>query len=183
MNARTALLGLFVALTIVFGSTVVYESGTRSTVTSTVTTTSTLSEASSAASTQTSTVTSIGTATSAIVPALSQDPSIAITSTNMIVATPDGFIIYDATVLNNSTEAVDNITMVFQNHTYHSHATIQNTLPPGKSTTFTFDYYSNTVTTEPPPLHVVLIYGTYQDNQPFAFIETIELAWDNGAPI
>jgi hypothetical protein len=37
LNARTALLGLFVALTIVLASTTVYESGTRTTVTSTST--------------------------------------------------------------------------------------------------------------------------------------------------
>jgi hypothetical protein len=41
LNARTALLGLFVALTIVLASTTVYESGTRTTVTSTSTSTST----------------------------------------------------------------------------------------------------------------------------------------------
>ena len=41
MNARTALLGLFVALTIVLASTTVYESSTRTTLTSTSTSTST----------------------------------------------------------------------------------------------------------------------------------------------
>jgi hypothetical protein len=55
MNAKSALLGLFVALTIVFASTAVYESGTRSTLTSTSTTT------------QTTTVTS---ATSCVAPVL-----------------------------------------------------------------------------------------------------------------
>ena len=41
LNARTALLGLFVALTIVFASTTVYELGIRTTLTSTSTSTST----------------------------------------------------------------------------------------------------------------------------------------------
>ncbi len=41
MNTRTALLGLFVALTIVLASTTVYESGARTTLTSTSTSTST----------------------------------------------------------------------------------------------------------------------------------------------
>ena len=41
LNVRTALLGLFVALTIVFASTTVYESGIRTTLTSTSTSTST----------------------------------------------------------------------------------------------------------------------------------------------
>ena len=50
LNARTALLGLFVALTIVFASTTLYESGIRTTLTSASTSTSTL--------TQTMTVTS-----------------------------------------------------------------------------------------------------------------------------
>jgi len=42
LNARSALLGLFVALTIVLASTTVYESGTRTTLTSTSTSTNTL---------------------------------------------------------------------------------------------------------------------------------------------
>ena len=41
MNVRTALLGLFVVLTLVFASTTVYESGIRTTLTSTSTSTST----------------------------------------------------------------------------------------------------------------------------------------------
>jgi hypothetical protein len=41
LNARSALLGLFVALTIVLASTTVYESGTRTTLTSTTTATAT----------------------------------------------------------------------------------------------------------------------------------------------
>ena len=54
MNARSALLGLFVALTIVLASTTVYESGTRTTLTSTSTSTDT----STSTLTQTTTVTS-----------------------------------------------------------------------------------------------------------------------------
>ena len=46
MKAKTALLGLFVALTMVFASTTLYESGTRTTVTSTSTLTQTLTVAS-----------------------------------------------------------------------------------------------------------------------------------------
>ncbi len=53
MNARSALLGLFVALTIVLASTTVYESGTRTTLTSTSTATSTLTST----LTQTTTIT------------------------------------------------------------------------------------------------------------------------------
>ena len=44
MNARAALLGLFVALTIILASTTVYESGARTTLTSTITSTSTLTQ-------------------------------------------------------------------------------------------------------------------------------------------
>jgi hypothetical protein len=60
LNARTALLGLFVALTIVLASTTVYESGTRTTLTSTSTATSTATSVSTTTSTttQTTTVTS-----------------------------------------------------------------------------------------------------------------------------
>ena len=47
MNANSALLGLFVALTIVFASTTVYESGIRTTLTSTSTTTQTTTVTSS----------------------------------------------------------------------------------------------------------------------------------------
>jgi hypothetical protein len=54
LNARSALLGLFVALTIVLASTTVYESGTRTTLTSTSTSTNTLTST----LTQTTTVTS-----------------------------------------------------------------------------------------------------------------------------
>jgi hypothetical protein len=177
LNVKTVLLGLFVALTIVLASTTVYEWGTRTTaLTSISTLTSTL--------TQASTVTNIGTTTSTIVPELSQNPSIAITSTKLIIATPDLCIIYNATVLNNGTEPVDNITMAFQNYAYHSNVTIQNTLKPGQSTSFSFCYYNyNTFATQPPPLHLVLIYGTFEGNQPFAFIERIQLAWTDGAPI
>jgi hypothetical protein len=177
LNIRSALLGLFVALTILLASTTVYESGTRTT---TLTSISTLTSA----LTRTSTVTGIGTST--IVPLLSQNPSIAITSTKLIVATPDLCIIYNATVLNNSTEPVDNITMAFQNYSYHSHVTTQNPLSPGQSTSFSFCYNNNdinTSSTEPPPLHLVLIYGTFEGNQPFAFIERIGLAWTDGTPI
>jgi hypothetical protein len=59
LNARTALLGLFVALTIIFASTTVYESGTRTTVTSTSTTTSTLTQAMTVTSTTRMTTTSL----------------------------------------------------------------------------------------------------------------------------
>jgi len=181
LNARTALLGLLVALTIVLASSTVYESGARTTVTSI----STLTNTSTSTLTQTSTVTDIGTTTS-IVPVLSQNPSITITSTKLVVATPDVCIIYNATVLNNSTEPVDNITMAFQNYTYHSHVTTQNVLNPGRSTSFNFCYYNNdinTSSTEPPPLHLVLIYGAFEGNQTFAFVESIGLAWTNGVPI
>jgi len=47
MNAKSALLGIFVALTIVFASTTVYESGIRTTLTSTSTTTQTTTVTSS----------------------------------------------------------------------------------------------------------------------------------------
>ena len=60
MNARTALLGIFVVLTIVFASTTLYESGTRTTLASTSTSTSTAIRVSTVTSTttQTTTVTS-----------------------------------------------------------------------------------------------------------------------------
>jgi hypothetical protein len=64
LNARTALLGLFVALTIVLASTTVYESGTRTTVTSTSTSTSTLRSTSTNTLTSTLTQTTTSTATS-----------------------------------------------------------------------------------------------------------------------
>ena len=54
LNVRTALLGLFVALTIVFASTTVYELGTRTTLAST----STSSETLTSTLTQTTTITS-----------------------------------------------------------------------------------------------------------------------------
>jgi len=60
LNARTALLGLFVALTIIFASITIYESGTRTTLTSTSISTSTAIRISTVTSTttQTTTVTS-----------------------------------------------------------------------------------------------------------------------------
>ncbi|HVC27268.1 MAG TPA: hypothetical protein VND40_03825 [Nitrososphaerales archaeon] len=60
MNVKTALLGLFVVLTIGFASTTVYESGIRTTLTSTSTSTSTTTSVSKTTSTttQTTTVTS-----------------------------------------------------------------------------------------------------------------------------
>jgi len=57
LNVRTALLGLFVALTIVFASTTAYESGTRTTLTSTSTSTSTTTSVSTITSTTTETTT------------------------------------------------------------------------------------------------------------------------------
>jgi hypothetical protein len=57
LNARKALLGLFVALTIAFASTTVYESGIRTTVTSTITSTSTAISVSTTTSTTTQTIT------------------------------------------------------------------------------------------------------------------------------
>lgn len=50
MNTRTALLGLFVALTIVLASTTLYESGIRTTLTSTTTSTITVTTSNSCAS-------------------------------------------------------------------------------------------------------------------------------------
>jgi len=60
LNTRTSLLGLFVALTIVFASTTFYESGIRSTLTSTsrLTNTSTNVSTTTSTTTQTTTVTS-----------------------------------------------------------------------------------------------------------------------------
>jgi len=60
LNARTALLGLFVVLTIIFASTTIYESGTRTALTSTSISTSTEIRMSTVTSTttQTTTVTS-----------------------------------------------------------------------------------------------------------------------------
>lgn len=58
LNARTALLGLFVALTIVLASTTVYESGTRTTLTSTSTSTIASTNTLTSTLTQTTTVTS-----------------------------------------------------------------------------------------------------------------------------
>lgn len=55
LNARTALLVLFVALTIVLASTTVYESGIRTTLTSTSTSTSTTTSTATVVSTTTST--------------------------------------------------------------------------------------------------------------------------------
>jgi hypothetical protein len=55
LNARSALLGLFVALTIVFASTTLYESGIRTTLTSTSTSTSTLTSTLTQTSTTTTT--------------------------------------------------------------------------------------------------------------------------------
>jgi hypothetical protein len=54
MNARTALLGLFVALTMVFASTTVYESGIRTTLTSTSTSTTTATSVSTITATSVS---------------------------------------------------------------------------------------------------------------------------------
>jgi hypothetical protein len=64
LNARSALLGLFVALTIVLASTTVYESGIRTTLTSTSTLTQTTTVTSSTTSTETTT--SIRTQTTAL---------------------------------------------------------------------------------------------------------------------
>jgi hypothetical protein len=57
LNAKTALLGLFVMLTIVFASTAVYESSIRTTLTSTSTSTSTSTVTAISVSTSTSTTT------------------------------------------------------------------------------------------------------------------------------
>ena len=59
MNARSALLGVFVALTIVLASTTVYESGSRTTLTSTNTSTSTLTQTTTVTSTTWLTTTSL----------------------------------------------------------------------------------------------------------------------------
>ena len=64
LNARSALLVLFVALTIVLASTTVYESGTRTTLTSTSTATSTSTSTATSVSTTTSTTTQTTTVTS-----------------------------------------------------------------------------------------------------------------------
>ena len=69
MNARTALLGLFVALTIVLASTTVYESGTRTTLTSTSTSTSTSTNTLTSTVTTTSTLTNAVTTTGSILTA------------------------------------------------------------------------------------------------------------------
>lgn len=61
LNARTALLGLFVVLTMVFASTTVYESGTRTTLTSTSTSTSTATSVSTIIGTATTSTTVITT--------------------------------------------------------------------------------------------------------------------------
>lgn len=71
LNARTALLAIFVALTIALASTIVYETGNRTTVTSTSTSTSTLTSISTRSSTvtSTSTLTSTVTTTSSVLTA------------------------------------------------------------------------------------------------------------------
>ncbi len=66
MNVRTALLGLFVVLTIAFASTAVYESGIRTTLTSTSTWTSTSTVTAISVSTTTSTTTQTTTVTSTL---------------------------------------------------------------------------------------------------------------------
>jgi len=63
LNARTALLGLFVALTIVLASTTVYESGIRTTLTSTSTSTSTLTETTTVATSPPASTTRLTTST------------------------------------------------------------------------------------------------------------------------
>jgi hypothetical protein len=60
LNARSALLGLFVALTIVLASTTVYESGIRTTLTSTSTSTNTLTSTPSTVTTTSSLLTVYG---------------------------------------------------------------------------------------------------------------------------
>ncbi|MDG6967724.1 MAG: hypothetical protein JRN03_08375 [Nitrososphaerota archaeon] len=130
------------------------------------------------------TITSYST-TSTVVPVLSENPPVTINSTKLVVVTPDGFIIYDTTALNNGTLPVDNVTMVFQNQTFHSQVSGQDPLMPGQSTVLRFSYYPYTPvnTSAPAPLHVALLYGTFGNGQAFAFVETVKLVWTNGVPI
>ena len=94
LNVRTALLGVFLALTIVFASTTLYESTSRTTVTLTSTTTTTSLAASTSTVTSTTTVSSCITASAAALTL-----SLSLTSSSIIAGNGIGF---NASLFNTS---------------------------------------------------------------------------------
>lgn len=143
--------------------------------------TSVLTSTTTSYTTESITLTSTSTAT--LTPVLSKNPLIVIASVRFLVALPSGYSIYNATVVNAATQAVTNVTMVLENTAFLSHVTNQNRLLPGQSTIFNFSYPSGLGGLPNPTNHLVLFYGTFQDGQPFAYVESIGLNCRPGAPI
>lgn len=155
--------------------------GRVTTTTSILISTSTQTETIFSTKSDTFTITTIQTSlqtstTTVLSPLLSESPSILLTSARLIVVAPAGFSIYNATVVNRGTEAATNVSMVFGNYTSHSHVTNQAPLQAGQSTSFNFAYYGCCrLPGSSQPDYPALIYGTFQDGQPFAYVEAVEL--------
>lgn len=190
---RTVALALAIIIAVLIAATVVssrpfFGSGVA-TITSTVRATSTQTETifstkndtvtitSTETNTQTSTTTNYTTesttlTTTTLPPIASENPTVLITSATLVVVLPS-YPIYNATVVDEGTEAVTNVTMVFQNSTFFSNVTKQNPLLSGQSTSFEFIYRG--IGGNPnQPEYLALVYGTFQDGQPFAFADIFE---------
>jgi hypothetical protein len=154
---------------------------TLTTTTTTPTTTSTITDypTSTSYNTITSTrnitvtVTQTTTTIVLLIPTQSTNPLVSITSMQNVPPYPPAGPIYKTTVINAATKAVTNVTMVFENHTFSfPNITKQNPLLTGQSTHSNFTYIGGFPSQSE---YIILVYGTFQDGQPYAFIETIKL--------
>jgi hypothetical protein len=141
------------------------------TTTTTSTQTSTEVSTSTSYSTESTTVMTTITTTVTTLPVLSKDPSVVLASTKLVIITP-AWPIYNVTLVNEGSEPVTNVSMVFENTTFYSHITSQNPLLAGQSTMLNFTYKA----TSGQPEYFALLYGTFQNGQPFAYIESFKLS-------
>ncbi|MDA4117236.1 MAG: hypothetical protein OK455_02710 [Thaumarchaeota archaeon] len=161
-----------VALTSLLITALVLSDAPNSSVVSTITVISTHTE--QVVSTRLNTVTATTTThTVAAVQSTTAGVAVEITSLQLI---PPYFPVgptFNATVFDAGTQAVTNVTIVLENRTFSFPAvTFQNPLLPGQ-----YAHYNFTIdggyTGEPP--YTIMVYGTFQDGLPFAFIETVNL--------
>ncbi len=164
-------------------TTLTTTSAMTSTGTTTTTTTTTATVTDHATSTSYGTITSTSiitvtvtqttTTTTILTPTQSTKPLVSITSMQNVPPYLPAGPTYKTTVVNAATKAVTNVTMVFENHTFSfPNVTKQNPLLAGQSTYSNFTYIGGFTSQSE---YVILVYGTFQDGQPFAFVETIKL--------
>ena len=109
----------------------------------------------------------------------SQTASVVLTSmtTKGVLQNPGGPT-FNTTIVNNSNQAVTNVTLIFfSEHILHfDNITAQSPLKPGASSSREVGFIGPSVYFGPfpGPTYPIMVVGTFQDGQAFAFLESIE---------